>query len=220
VGADRVGRGLVMPRLLGEPADGEDTTRFGAQALYVHGIVYENSASKFWSGLFDEILEDWPGCDKIILSTADSARFTRSLLYPQDSLEDEFEELAKLDFEQVLRETVEQLSLSGGPTSVTLSLFEGQGELRSLELPLECVDSMVFAYLVAWLFEWCEVPETDWNEECIEGSFSAEDVNRHLCYCMQFAFSNAHMSEGLFMRSATIGFERKRVRQKQTDNPG
>jgi hypothetical protein len=197
-----------MARLLRADDDNEDIVHFGAPVLVVSGQLYQNTAAKFWSSLIDELAMDYSSCTSVSLATMDSVRLGRILLSPQDSLQRDFESLAKLDFAQVLRETVEELQMFGPPPAVNVQLFSDV-ELMASERPhIACVDASVLAYLVVWLFDWAGIPEDDWNAPVVEGKVNAHDCYRQMGYALEFDFKNHHLSEGLFDRRISVVFRR------------
>ena len=60
-----------MSRMLRDETDDEPVAEFGARELHIDGEPYDNSASKFWSSLIDEIMLDFPDCDAFTLAAQD-----------------------------------------------------------------------------------------------------------------------------------------------------
>jgi hypothetical protein len=138
-----------MAKLLGED-NGEETSEvFGVKSLCIRGEVYANTAAKFWSGLVDEVIHDFPDCDSLTLAAAGASPLSRTLLYPEDSVERDWNNLAQCSLEDIIREAVAELEMFGPTTGVTLALFSGDNELLRQQLPTECVDSASFVYLFA-----------------------------------------------------------------------
>ncbi len=197
-----------MSRMLKKEEEGSPVTRFGAVSLVINNEAHSNTAAKFWSSLIDEVTEDYSDCDTLALSASCSQTLSREMLSPQDALQRDFMDLLDLDLEQVIRETVEELELYGMPSGVGVSLMAGNRELASMMLPDDCVDSGVFAYLVAWLMEWARIPEAEWNNESLSARLLAEDTGRKVLYSMDIRFLKRHLSEGLYRLSVSMRFVR------------
>jgi len=198
-----------MSRMLRDEAEGDPVVRFGARSLYVGGETYENTAAKFWSSLIDEVLQDYRGCDVATLSSAGSVLLSGDILFPVNELQRELDKPGDISLEDAIRQAVEEISLFGPPTAVSVSLFSGKEVIKTRQLPRECADTHVFNYLVAWLLHWSLIPETKWNDELLSGKIKARDAERKLDYGMSIAFCNRHLSEGLYQRSVTVRFSRK-----------
>ena len=149
-----------------------------------------------------------------MLSAPGSVPLSREILYPQESLERDFEKLMDCSLEEVIRQTEAEIEMFGLPSAVRIMLLHGDQELTAMELPLECVDATVFPYLVAWLLEWCAFPEFQWGNEVLKGSIVAEDCERGFRYGFCMAFHNRHLSEGLYERTVALGFSRGPFKRK------
>lgn len=177
----------------------------GAAALNIRGSAFGNSAAKFWSALVDEVCGDYPECDSVVLDTLTGTPLSRQLLHPQAALQNDIDRLVpSKDFGRAMREALAEMDIMGPPDFVRARLMSGSAVLKSCVMPFECVDADVFSYLLAWLLEWSEIPEWLWNDECVEGGFSADDAGRGLRYDVDLAIVNEHVSEGLFRRTLTI----------------
>lgn len=197
-----------MSRMLRDETQDDPIVIFGARSLAVGGEAYANTASKFWSGLVDEVVEDYPGCDAMTLATTGSGMLTGDLMFPVNELQRELDKAEFVDLEEAIRQAVEELDMFGRPSAVNVTLYSGKGTVRTRELTRDYIDSQVFNYLLAWLFQWSGVPEPAWNNEFLSGKFEAADLARNLRYKMQMTFLNRHLSEGLFNRSVTLFFAR------------
>lgn len=197
-----------MSRMLRNETHDDPITQFGARALTVDGESYENTASKFWSGLIDEVMTDYASCDTIALTSVGSRKLESDILFPLNELQREMDKAEDIDLEEAIRLAVEEADMFGHPAAVAVTLFAGKDVLAAMELPREYIDFNVFSYLVAWLFQWSNVPESKWNNELLSGKVIAEDPARKLRYSIIAAFRNKHLSEGLYSRSITIRFSR------------
>jgi hypothetical protein len=175
----------------------------GSLSLFVNGIHYGNAAAKFWSSLIDEVLEDFPQCSMIELSGLSSARLEHDLLYPQRALEKDMNRLVMTDMETMMKETIAEMEILGPPSAVHIRLGKGSEELYDGNLSIDCVDADIFPYLIVWPLAWAGIPTATWNEERLEGDFTAEDRTRHLTYVIPFALLISHVSEGLYRRVFT-----------------
>ncbi|MFC1497823.1 hypothetical protein ACFLS1_05015 [Verrucomicrobiota bacterium] len=176
----------------------------GSDSLFIHGIRYANSAAKFWAGLVDEIREDFPDCDRIMLASYSSEILDRKFLFSELSLARSMESLMGVGFQRIMREAIAEMEILGPPGSVEIHLFSEEQEILAGELPLECVDAEIFPFLFVWLLEWAGIPESIWNNELLEGEIEAEDKKRHLEYNVSFRCISEHLSEGLYRRSLTL----------------
>ncbi len=184
--------------------DGDPDRRLGSKSLSIREMLYANSAAKFWSSLLDEVIEDVPNCDRLSLSASCPGVLSKPLLFPEQSLQRDFDRLMQRDLAQVIQETLNELELFGGPSGVMISLFEGDKEIRSQRLPSECVDSDVFVYLMAWMLEWAAIPVEEWNATLVSGKMAAADGARGLAYKADLEFRNEHLSEGLYRREVML----------------
>ena len=106
------------------------------------------------------------------------------------------------------------MTLFGPAAPISISLFAGTRELKSHHLPVGCVDANTFAYLIAWILKWSAIPELNWNNAVLSAKIVARDRERKLSYGMSIAFLNKHLSEGLYNRSVTVQFSRKKHGRK------
>jgi hypothetical protein len=190
--------------LLGEESKEAGERRAGCKSLYVRGARYANSAAKFWTALVDEVRERFPPGAQIELETCTGGRLSPDQLFPQLELQRELERLADADLEDVLRQTLAQLELTGPPAPVVIRVRDGETELLLQELPADCVDAEIFPFLVTWLLQWSGVADETWNAESVDGSFAALDRGRRMEYRISFRLANRHLSEGLFRRSLAL----------------
>ena len=182
--------------------------RLGADWLVIHREPCRNTAAKFWSRLLDELAVAYPRCDRVVLTATDDSPLDPGELRPEKQLEDDFEKLRNKDLRSMVKGLITQMELFGPPQPVRATLFAGDTEILSRELPVTCVDSSVFPYLLVWLLAWAQVPHLRWNNESVGGRFSAEDVRREITYDLLFVLRNRDLSEGLAERQLTL--ERRR----------
>lgn len=200
-----------MSRLFSNDADHPQPGSFGADALWVRGEVFRNSAAKFWSSLADEIASDYPACSSITISAMTGLPLSRTMLSPASLLElGDFVEEAGVSPEAALREVMAEMKLFGMPGAVRARLFDGEREIAALDMPNDCVDADILPYLLAWLLEWSGVPDDEWSGERVCGEFVAFDRKRRRQYHFKFTITARHVSEGLYLRAAdiTLGMRR------------
>ena len=168
-------------------------------ALTVNGVRFTNAASKFWRSLLDEVAEDYPSATTLVFETLGDVELNRGLLFPENALQRELDAFRTLEqVERKLRETLAECDLYGPPGAVRLRLFAGDSEIKECELPLDCVDSEIFAYLLAWLMEWAEIPEISWNNDRSEGAFLTGFPGGAERNLFKFELTREHVSEGLY----------------------
>jgi hypothetical protein len=138
---------------------------------------------------------------------------TRDLLFPEMALQRDLDRLQPtVPIEQALKEALAEFEIFGPPGAVQLSLLTDDRKIRRWQLPLDCVDADIFAYLLAWLMEWAELPESQWNSDRVEGTFPVRDPDSIASGRVQFEFTRIHISEGLYrwrlrMRRAALAGE-------------
>lgn len=194
-----------MARLINRKHDKTLPDKPGTQWLFVRGVRYSNTAAKFWPSLIDEVREDFPDCSMIELAASTSADLGPEQLFPEIIFERDIHHLLTMDMEEVMRNTLAELEILGPPSSVQIRLLSGEEELLSSALPLDCIDAEIFPFLIVWLLEWAGIPESQWNNEFLQGDITAEDTRRRLVYQMSFSLKNSHLSEGLYRRSISLG---------------
>lgn len=198
-----------MARILGNSAEPSRGGRLGARSLVVRGMRFTNSAAKFWSSLVDELAADYPACEALVLDTLTDIILDRSLLFPESALQGELDKRQNvLNIEDALRESLSQFDLIGPPSSVHVRLLAGGLEIKTCDLPLDCVDAETFPCLLVWLLEWSEIPYCLWNNASLTGDFTARDRQRAVRYRLQFDLANKHVSEGLYQRTLTLRYTR------------
>ncbi|MEI6971558.1 MAG: hypothetical protein WCL44_08570, partial [bacterium] len=102
-----------MSRMLRDETHADPIIQFGARALLVSGESYANTASKFWSGLVDEAIEDYPGCNAMKLATTGSGRLAGDLMFPVNELQRELDKGECIDLEEAIRRAVEEIDMFG-----------------------------------------------------------------------------------------------------------
>ena len=199
-----------MARMLGNGAEKKRSGRLGARSLVIRGMSFTNSAAKFWSALVEELALDYPAGEALVLDTLTDIILDRELLFPENSLQHELDKhQSLLNIEDALRETLSQFDLIGPPSSVHVRLLAGGHEIKTCDLPLDCVYAEIFPSLLVWLLEWSEIPHCLWNNDSLTGDFNARDRHRTIHYRLQFDLVNKHVSEGLYQRTLTLRYTRR-----------
>ena len=207
-----------MARILGDTSDKLPAATSKARALLIGGVRWTHAAARFWASLLSEVAADYPACNTLVFETLAGTVLTRDLLFPEMALQREMDRLQPtISIEQALKEALAEFEIFGPPGTVQLRLLANDREMRRCQLPLDCVDADIFAYLLAWLMEWAELPESQWNSDCVEGAFPVRDPDLPesrdtLGGRMQFEFTRRHISEGLYrwrllMRRAALVHE-------------
>ena len=193
-----------MARMLGNESDKLPAATSKARTLIIGGVRFTHAAARFWASLLNEVAADYPDCNALVFETMAGTVLTRDLLFPEIALQRELDRLQPtVPIEQALKEALTELEIFGPPGAVQISLLADDREIRRCQLPLDCVDADIFAYLLAWLMEWAEIPTSQWNSDRVEGAFPVRDpdlpesrdtVSGHV----QFEFTRRHISEGLY----------------------
>ena len=223
-----------MARILGDESD-KLPAASKARALIIGGVRWTHAAARFWASLLSEIAADYPDCNALVFETLAGTVLTRDLLFPEMALQRELDRLQPaVPIEQALKEALAEFEIFGPPGAVQLSLLAparppatlsrsdcGQAMLssggiaggddqiiRRCQLPLDCVDADIFAYLLTWLMEWAELPQSQWNSDRVEGAFpvrnpdpDSPEVGKSRDTAsgrVQFEFTRSHISEGLY----------------------
>ncbi|NLB56070.1 MAG: hypothetical protein GX811_09965, partial [Lentisphaerae bacterium] len=92
---------------------------------------------------------------------------------------------------------------------VHVSLIKDDSEFLACNLPLDCIDSETAPYLLVWLFEWCEIHESHWNNSAFSGKFQAFDRARMGVYELSCSLQKTDLSEGLYKLELELGFTRE-----------
>ncbi|MDP2991133.1 MAG: hypothetical protein Q8O57_11295 [Kiritimatiellota bacterium] len=193
-----------MARILGDESDKLPAATSKARALLIGGVRWTHAAARFWASLLSEVAADYPDCNALVFETMAGTVLTRDLLFPEMALQRELDNLhPTVPIEQALKEALAEFEIFGPPGAVQLSLLVDDREMRRCQLPLDCVDADIFAYLLTWLMEWAELPESQWNSDRVEGAFPVRDPdipkNRDTASGrVQFEFTRRHISEGLY----------------------
>ena len=188
-----------MARILGNASDKFSAATSKARALLIGGVRFTHAAARFWASLLSEITVDYPDCNALVFETLAGTVLTRDLLFPEMALQRELDRLQPtVPIEQALKEALAEFEIFGPPGAVQLSLLAGDREIRRCQLPLDCVDADIFAYLLTWLMEWAEIPESQWNNDRVEGAFPVRDPDSAVNGRLQFEFTRLHICEGLY----------------------
>ena len=89
--------------ILGNQGNQHDDVPQGADNLIIGGVVYRNTAAKFWSSLFDELLTDFSDYSDVGLRFMTALCLDPALLDPQQFLERDMERLSSSSLEEVIR---------------------------------------------------------------------------------------------------------------------
>ena len=188
-----------MARILGDESDKLPAATSKARALLIGGVRFTHAAARFWASLLSEVAADYPDCNALVFETLAGTVLTRDLLFPEMALQRELDRLhPTVPIEQALKEALAEFEIFGPPGAVQLSLLADDREMRRCQLPLDCVDADIFAYLLTWLMEWAELPESQWNSDRVEGAFPVRDPDSKVSGRVQFEFTRSHVSEGLY----------------------
>ena len=188
-----------MARILGDESDKLPAAASKARALIIGGVRFTHAAARFWASLLSEVAADYPDCNALVFETLAGTILTRDLLFPEVALQRELDSLQPtVPIEQALKEALAEFEIFGPPGAVQLSLLADDREMRRCQLPLDCVDADIFAYLLTWLMEWAELPESKWNSDRVEGAFPVRDPDSAASGRVQFEFTRSHISEGLY----------------------
>ncbi len=186
-------------------ADDQNTGRAPVQTLCVRGVPYANSAARFWLALLREVRADYPRCDAMALTALMDGPLQPELLFPTLALEREIQRAAAAGRHDTLAAIIAECELLGLPGGVQLELRAGAEEITRRELPRDCVDAEIFAYLLAWLLDWAEIPDAQWNAEHVSGAISA--AAGETAMALRLDLSNTHLSEGLYRRRVLVEWE-------------
>lgn len=200
-----------MARILGDESDKAPCAAAKANALTIGGVRHTHAAARFWAALLNEVATDYPDCTALVFETLSGAVLNRNLLFPETALQRELDRLQpNFRIEQALQEALAEFELYGPPGAVQIRLLAparhaahgvaggDEREIKRCNLPLDCVDADIFAYLLAWLLEWAEIPEREWNGDRVEGAFLIQDPDGPANGRLQFEFTRRHICEGLY----------------------
>jgi hypothetical protein len=180
----------------------------GAKTLHVRGFPFDNTAAKFWTCLFDEVIADYPPLTRVELSALSGGLLVPDLLTPEASLRRDMEKMEGENIQEAFSDALAALEVLGPPPAVNLRLVPPPGQGEPQTITLEYLDAEILPFLLAWLLEWSAVPDLLWNEDRVRGSFSAQDRARKLVYQIAFEMTTHHVSEGLYERKVQVHFQR------------
>ncbi len=181
---------------------------FGANTLHIGGFPFVNTAAKFWSCLFDEVAAECPPHTIIEMSALSGGPLTPELLVPEATLQKDMDRLENKDIQDAFSDALATLEIIGPPQAVCLRLLPPSGEGSIREMTLDYLDADILPFLLAWLLEWANVPDSMWNESCVRGQILAEDRDRKWRYLISIELRATHLSEGLYQRGLVVHFER------------
>lgn len=185
----------------------DEAVPFGAKALQISDTSYRHSAAQFWSHLIDEIIYDYGAANHVILKTIVDSKITREHLFPDFGLNRLFEHLSESKLREAWTEACDELELLGSPNPVTIQI-DLLGKTSADEFSIESIDSEIFLFFMSWLLKWSNLSEEYWNDESVQGSFLAYDLDRRLQYQINFHFLNQYLHEGLTKLILDINFDR------------
>lgn len=198
-----------MSRILSDNPEQEPDDLLGAPSLKIGDEIFPNSAAKFWSHLVDEILFDFPRCDRAALSAPSQEPLVPDMLTPTLRLQRYMETHPHATVHESIEDALAELTIVGTPGSVRVTLHAGEESLAIRALPEECVNAETFPLLVVWLLQWARVPESQWHNEFLNGSFAAVDPLRRLDYELDFALTRRLLAEELYELSVSLSFSRR-----------
>ncbi len=186
-----------MSNMLGNHRISEsDSIKF--RLWIIGGERFRNTAARFWDALLQEAVLSHAGCHRLVLETLSAVLLERVLLFPE-SVRDALEGAGTADsVGKALKAALIELEICGMPCAVEISMYDKLRELQKSVLPLDCVDADIFAYLTAWLLEWAGLPEYQWMDEKLTGSFGVGFAGSITGILIRFVFERLHLSEGLF----------------------
>jgi hypothetical protein len=196
--------------LTNDPSRVPSAEKIGANRIFVNGLPFDNTAAKFWTTLFDELLLEYPTVDEVILEGATGGLLIGDFLTPEAALQRDMNQLSNADraAQQTLEEVIAAMDIIGPPAVVHLTAKAGESRLVSRPMEAEALDADILPFLTVWLLEWGMMAEWAWNQDQVRGDFMAEDRHRQLVYLVKFNLVNHHLSEGLFQRTVSVRFQR------------
>lgn len=193
-----------MARLIHPDYQKDPPAGIGCRQWQVRGVVCDNAAAKFWSGLLDEVQSDYPFRVAITLRAAISGQLSPADLDAGKALEHDLAALAGKDLRQVYQEILAVLEITGPPPPTTVQLARSGQCDPFLTVMLEQPDAETMPFLLAWLLEWQSLPSGRWNDPLLEGAFAAHDPLRRRVYHVRCRMTCRHLSEDLFLREAAL----------------
>jgi hypothetical protein len=201
-----------MSRLLSTvPAD-SPRTPVGSAQWKIDGSVYDNTAVKFWSGLLDEVCEDFTAADGLNIDCFCDDFLVPDMLDPTGLFTAELESLEDdEEMDETIRELAQELELIGPTPPIHVEVLSGGAVVCRRDLPEDIIDADVLPVFLVWPLEWAGLSEFGWNRHQVNGSFTALDPERKWQYDVTFTLDNNHVREGLFHRKMTLGVKRTAV---------
>ena len=196
--------------LTNDPSPLPTAGRLGANRLFINGLPFDNTAAKFWTTLFDELLVEHSTVDEVVLEGPTGGLLIGDFLTPEAALQRDMNQLSNGQGggQQTLEEVIAAMDILGPPAMVHLTAKAGETVLFSRPMEAEALDADILPFLIVWLLEWGMLAEWAWNQEQVRGDFMAEDRDRQLVYFVKFSLANRHLSEGLFQRTMSVRFQR------------
>lgn len=184
---------------------------YGAKELHVGGFPYANTAAKFWTCLLDEVAENYPPGTGVVIAGACSGQLSAALLDPENLLQRDMRALESDKAQQVLNDAIGVLELLGPPPGIRLRLVGPEGQAILREMVMEDIDAELMPFLMSWLLEWAQVPDSQWNNKVVRGLFKGEDRHRSYGYQIAFELRNKLLGEELYEREILLRCDRTRV---------
>jgi hypothetical protein len=196
--------------LANDPSRLPSAGRLGSNSIFVNGLPFDNTAAKFWTTLFDELLVEHSTVNEVVLEGATGGLLIGDFLTPEAALQRDMHQLSNGGgaVQQTLEEVIAAMDIIGPPAMVHLTAKAGETVLFSRQMEAEALDADILPFLIVWLLEWGMLAEWAWNQDQVRGDFMAEDSARQLVYLVKFNLVNRHLSEGLFQRTVSVRFQR------------
>jgi len=195
-----------MSNLIGTQDNGISPPRRGVQRVSIDGIVYANSAAKFWPSLLEEAVTKCPAVTHVELTALICGRLSREDLFPEQRFARELERFLEGRLATSWEETLAELDLVGPPGAVILRVLHRRNELFAGDLPLDALDADLFPYVTVWLLEWAGLHPGRWNDETVRAALDILDPDRGKQYALRVRLRRRHLSEGLFRCTLRIAF--------------
>lgn len=203
-----------MSRLLTTVPSDSTRTPVGSSQWTIDGSVYDSAAVKFWSGLLDEVCEDFTAADGLKIDCFCDDFLVPEMLDPTGLFTAELESLEGDDeMDETIRELAQELELIGPTPPIHVDVLSGSDVVCSRDLPEEVIDADVLPIFLVWPLEWGGLSEFGWNRRQVSGAFTAWDAERNWRYAVRFSLENTHVREGLFHRTMTLAVKRTAARK-------
>jgi len=182
-----------------EPVDKDlADTQFGAPCWATGGVFHSNSATRFWSGLVEELLRRFPAGEQFELIVCPACDLLPDMLFPGRLDVTQWEGIADEELRRQFSRTLAELEVLGEPPVVRLRVLDSTAQCVSdTNLSPECVDADLFPFLLVWLLKWAGIPESDWNNDGLSGKFEAESLPGNRRFHLGFHLATENVAEEL-----------------------